>query len=463
LPITHNALHRWKWALLLLLLLAAATDFFVRAPLRLLHGTEWNDFLSPYIQSRAWVGGHDPYSVETFVRLWPSGKPMFTFVRRDAAAGTLAFNRGVPSPYPITSFVVLAPFGLMPWEVAQVLWLLLNFSALAFIIVGLVALHGVPWRDPRAWLFSAFILALAPIHTGLFTENPILLVLGLGVSALWALKCGRVTLAAISLTLATCLKPQVGLCFMIFLLVKRRWKPVAVACGMSAVILGVAIARLGATGTPWWNSYLGISRSIFARGGINDFTPANPIWFHLINLQVAFFPLFARTTVANVVAVIVSVGLGGLWLMRALTAGDDSDDLLMLSAIGVISLLPVYHRFYDAGLLIFPIAWAVMGRKVPRNAAWSILGLSAFFIFPGAVLISQAAKRAHLSVEIVNSWWWRSFIVGHQAWALFCLAMILLIAMMILDQILELAKLAGTRAPNSWVRQSEPLEPLFGQ
>jgi hypothetical protein len=332
------------------------------------------------------------------------------------------------------------------------LWLLLNFGALAFIAVGLVGFYGLPWNDPRAWFFLAFILALAPLHTGLFTENPIILVLGLGVGALCALKHGRVPLAAITLTIATSLKPQVGLCFMAFFLVQRSWKLVAMVCGMSAVILMFAVARLGVAGTPWWNSCLRISHSIFARGGINDFTPANPIWFHMINLQVAFFPLIARTTVANVLAVIVSLGLGGLWFMRARTVGDKSDDLLTLSTIGVISLLPVYHRFYDAGLLIFPIAWAVMGRKAPRNAAWSTLGLAALFVFPGAVLITQAAERAHLPVENVNSWWWRSFIVGHQVWALFFLAVVLLIAMM------DPRRNSGTRQ----VGQNESTE-LVGQ
>jgi hypothetical protein len=31
----------------------------------------WNDFLSPYIQSKAWVRGKNPYSAQSLVSLWP--------------------------------------------------------------------------------------------------------------------------------------------------------------------------------------------------------------------------------------------------------------------------------------------------------------------------------------------------------------------------------------------------------
>jgi hypothetical protein len=434
----------------LLLLFAACGEFFIRAPLRLLHGTEWNDFLSPYIQSRAWLEGSDPYNLENFVKFWPHDKPIFTFVKKDAAAGTLAFNRGVPSPYPITSFVVLVPFGLLPWNAAETLWLLLNVSALVFVIAGLVALARVPWRDTRAWVFAAFTLGLAPIHTGLFTANPIVLVLGLGVAALCAARQDRDGLAALALTIAMCLKPQVGLCFLIFFLVQRRWKPVLACCGMSAAIFLLAVVRLAAAGAPWWISYLNVSQSVFARGGINDFTPANPIWFQMINLQVAFFPLLPRAAAANILAASVGLGFAVLWLLCALKRSRDSDHLLTLSALAVISLLPVYHRFYDAALLVFPAAWAVMGGRLPRKAAWSSLGLAALFLTPGGVLISRVAERTHVSAAFVTSWWWRSFIVAHQVWALFLLAIVLLIAM----------RRAGGDSVNEQVGNSESAEPV---
>jgi hypothetical protein len=247
-----------------------------------------------------------------------------------------------------------------------------------------------------------------------------------------------------------CLKPQVGLCFLIFFLVQRRWKPVMACSGMSAAIFLLAVVRLAAAGAPWWNSYLNVSHSVFARGGINDFTPANPIWFQMLNLQVAFFPLLPRAAAANILAVSVGLGFAVLWLLCALKRSRDSDHLLTLSALAVISLLPVYHRFYDAALLVFPAAWAVMGGRLPRKAAWSSLGLAALFLTPGGVLISRVAERTHVSAAFVTSWWWRSFIVAHQVWALFLLAIVLLIAM----------RRAGRDSENEQVGNSESAEPV---
>jgi hypothetical protein len=56
--------------------------------------------------------------------------------------------------------------------------------------------------------------------------------------------------------------------------------------------------------------------------------------------------------------------------------------------------------------------------------------LSVLFLTPGGVLVNLFAERANLSGAIVNSWWWRSLIVGHQVWALLALAVFLSWAMM---------------------------------
>src|SRR5207248_2685000 len=129
--------------------------------------------------------------------------------------GTLIAKRGVPSPYPITSFVVLSPLALGSWDVAEFLWILLSLGAVGILICGIVAITGVSWRDPKAWMFAAYTLALAPIHTGLATQNTAVLVVALCVATVWAERRARENLAALLLALAICLKPQLGLCFLL--------------------------------------------------------------------------------------------------------------------------------------------------------------------------------------------------------------------------------------------------------
>jgi Glycosyltransferase family 87 len=416
---------RWR-AVLLLLLVAAATEFMVRGPLRLRHGTEWNDFLSPYIQSGLWIQGADPYAAKNLVKHWPARKPMFTFVMRDAADGSLVAKRGVPSPYPITSFVVLSPLALLSWNMAQFVWIVLSVGAVAIMICSVVAMAGVSWREPKAWIFAAFTLALAPIHTGLVTENPAVLVVALCVATVWVAEHSRENLAALLLALTVCLKPQVGICFLLFFLLQRRWRIAWVASGLCSFIALIAISRMSIAGTPWLFTYINNSRQAFSSGAINDFSEANPVWFHMLNLQVALDPLPGKVSSSNFGALAVGVVLMCGWLRLGLKSGRHSTPLLSLSTLVVISLLPIYHRSYDAALLVLPLGWALLQGMQQTAAPRSTLGLIALFLTPGAALVNQIAERAHMSATITHTWWWRSFIVAHQVWALLLLSTLLL-------------------------------------
>jgi hypothetical protein len=114
---------RWT-ALWLGLLLLAGAEFAVRGPIRAIHSaTQFNDFLSPYIQANAWMRGLDPYSPQTLLQLWPAGAAQFKFLPIEVANGTLIAKRGIPTAYPISSLVLIAPFSLLPWKTAYGLWL----------------------------------------------------------------------------------------------------------------------------------------------------------------------------------------------------------------------------------------------------------------------------------------------------------------------------------------------------
>ena len=62
------------WALVLGLLLLASAEFLVRGPIRFARASNFNDFISPYIQTRAWMEGVDPYSPANLVALWAEGR-----------------------------------------------------------------------------------------------------------------------------------------------------------------------------------------------------------------------------------------------------------------------------------------------------------------------------------------------------------------------------------------------------
>src|SRR5450755_214666 len=157
--------------LLVLLVLLAASEFVLRGPLRFLRAADFNDFISPYVQSRALIRGLDPYSPEVLVRLWPvTGPHRLDFLAKDLADGSLIAKRGIPTAYPLTCLLLLAPLAVLPWPIAHFAWLVITVGLTLGLIWSLLSFlterGGVDWNDWNDWndwrsyIFVAFSLAL---------------------------------------------------------------------------------------------------------------------------------------------------------------------------------------------------------------------------------------------------------------------------------------------------------------
>lgn len=415
--------------LLGVLILLASAEFTVRGPIRFEQNRSFNDFISPYTQSGAWYRGMDPYSPANLVRLWPSGADPFHLLARDLADGSLVYKRGIPTAYPLTCLLQLAPLALLPWHVAHASWLVISLLAYAATVLSVLSLTGLQ-RSPRSmYLFLAFALALAPFHTGLAAGSIVIVAVGLVATATWAATRQHSILAGILVALAVGLKPQIGLPFLVYYVVRRRWRLSAVAVGLVAMFAAVATIRLWVSGTPWMQSYLYDNKVLFAPGSLGDFTELDPIRFGLVNLQLPVYAILGNRQMANIVAVLVALTMGFVWLFLVTRAESTRNELLELSALAVISLLPVYHRFYDASLLILPLAWsfvALSGRL--RLLAKVSLLLILPFLVPGGSALEQLQHTGRFWA-LQHSRWWTSIVMPHQAWCLLFLSLLLLQAL----------------------------------
>jgi len=397
----------------------------VRGPVRLVRtGMTWNDFLSPYIQAKAWAQGKDPYSAQSLILLWPPDSRRPSWVVPEAAAGVLEMKRGIPTPYPLTSLVTLSPFTVLSWSVALRLWIAINVAAVLLTPFAMVSICGVGLLDFRARLFLAVAFALACLHTGLGTANPAMLAVCLTVATVWAERIGREKLAGVFLALAVCLKPTVAAGLLLYYLVRRRWKIAGIACAATVVVGIVGVTRLALAGVPWVSSYLENTRRIFAPGALADFTKADPSWFNMINAQVFFYGLVGKASVANLLSLLLAAALLGCWFWLCRRRPTPSGSL-EISAVSVLILIPVYHRFYDASLLIWPLAWSLL---FVRKRLFAVLTLATIFPFlvPGAALLDKLALAGRIPSAIANGWWWNSIVMPHEAWDLILLAMLLL-------------------------------------
>lgn len=410
-----------RWALAALLLLAA-TEFTIRGPLRFAK-SDFNDFISPYIQTRAWLQGVDPYSPQNLVALWPKQATQFHFLAADLATGSLVLKRGIPTAYPPTSFVLLTTFAWLPWPIARAVWLIVSVTCFAAMLFALTAIAGFRWRESRTPVFLALAIALAPFHTALAAGNIVIVALGLCALALLAEQHSHVIAAGVLLGIAVALKPQIGLPLLFYFLLRKQWRLVLAGGALLMLLGAIALASLAHHHAPWLANYEADNKILFAAGSLGDFTEADPLRFNMVNLQVALYPLSHDRFLTNQGALAIAFLLGVVWLV--LVVRKPSPKLLEISAAVVLSLLPVYHRFSDACLLVLPLAWAIAAWKESRRSAAALV-LVLVFLVPGATMLDEWS--GHFG-SLPRSWMWTPIVMPHQAWALLLLSCVLLFEM----------------------------------
>ena len=405
--------------ILWILLLAAATEFVARGPVRFLSWlAEWNDLSQNYTASKLWLKGQSPSDPANFVALWKQQ----VHSRLD-----LSDVRTHLAP-PLGGLVVLAPIAAFPWKIAKVLWLVILLIAFAATVWALAQVAGFGRDDLSTIAFVAASLALAPFQTGISSGNPTILVIGLCAVAIWAAHTRRDVAAGVLFGIACSLKPQLGAFLVLYYLVRRRWRLFTTAVATTIGLTLVAILYLWLRGVSWLQGYLNNARGFVSANKIDDFSTANPGRFSLINLQVPMFSMTGHSSSANLLALAISAGLICAWLYWMLKRKRESE-LLSLGAISVISLLPVYHRFYDAALLVVPLCWCLT-QTVGRAKAIARIALLLMipFLVPGPSFLQLLAARGKVSDAVAHSWWWEQVVMPHQTWALLLLCIVLLYA-----------------------------------
>ena len=243
--------------------------------------------------------------------------------------------------------------------------------------------------------------------------------------AVWGAASRYDNLAGVLLGAASCLKPQIGICFLLYYALRRNWRVtlsgVAVAGGIGVAGLLWLSLRFG---MGWVHYFLSNANDFAASNKFNDFTYSQPMRFTLINLQVLFYSISGNAAFANWLALGLGAVMLAVWAW-SVWRNDSRPVLLALSAICVVSLLPVYHRSYDATLLIFPICWS-LGRM--QRAGWRERGTPVTllmilpFALPGAALLQALLDRKYIPAGWAGSWWWNAIAMPHEIWLLLALA-----------------------------------------
>ena len=371
-----------------------------------------NDFSDPFCASWLWSHGQNPYD-----------SVLATNVNRLLVHSQI---RMVPV-YPPTTYLLLSPLSLLPWKWANLLWALSGVTAVIVSAYALLQIAGTTLKHADGWLLSAFVLGFSPFHTGVHVANVAAIATALCLLCVHLANRGRNLQAGLLLASASCLKPQLGIWFLIFYIARRRWSLVIPAAVFGLVVLFAAVIRIPVAPPSLLHSYAANLRYWFDPGGANDFTAANPFRFGLVNTQVILFPLLGVTFLTNLSAWVLFVIGFAVWGHTMLRSRCIPDPLALCTLLA-LALIPFYHRSYDTAFLPLALCWMLAGIS-PRLklASRVILLLLVILAVPGQSVVIRLNNS--LPSDVTSTWWWQGGIAAYAPWTVLFFAVTLLCTM----------------------------------
>lgn len=329
-----------------------------------LHAT-LSDFKAVYYGSRCLLRGGDPYIVGASLKVYEEeggtplapSDPTFQILNRQA--------------YLPTAFLCVAPLAMLPWGPAHVLWMFLSEASLIF---ACFLIWDTAVKD--AWAASLFLLCflLANGEILFASGNAAAISIALCVIAVWCFFNGRfIPVGVICLAIGLALKPHdTGLVWLFFLLIGGVHRKHALQTLILAVALAVPAGLWATHNAPNWVHELQSDLAVYdASGGLNNpgpnaYTSRGPAM--VIDLQAAISIFRDDPRIYNPVSYLVCGAICLVWIVTTLRARFSfAQAWIALAVVAPLSMLVIYHRPYDAKLLMLTLPgcaflWARRGR-----------------------------------------------------------------------------------------------------
>jgi hypothetical protein len=382
------------------------------------------DFAVIYTASRAWLEGKDPYD-QPYLNQW--------WLEHGGSSGMSRDVSWLPQVVPPTTQVVMAPLAMVPAGSVRYAWLLMVVVLVGLQVAALASLSGA--TGSRRRLFCAYALAMGTLQLGMISGQPAVPAVAIIVMAVWAASRGHDLAAAILFGVAAALKVQLGLPLIALYLYMRRWRVAGGALGVWLGIIAVAVAQLMAHVPGWWQHWQLNLESLTA-GGANDFSHANPSRYHLVNLQLLVNVFVANRALTFAISWLL-LAIAGVMFLRftwretvEARGRDPQRELHFIAFFAPLTLLPVYHRYYDATLMSLTMAWAISEWDTPdprlRRVARSIAVVLLALLMPLVAAPAHAIDMGYLPKWLDDSWLWNATITAQHVWVL----LIVMVAML---------------------------------
>lgn len=402
---------RQAW-ILAILLMAFAALFVWRGPMRAL--AQSADLAHLYAASVLWIEGGSPYD----------GEQCVDALQRAGHGNPSHVANG--SFYPPPTIAALAPLGLAGWELAKLIWLLMNLLAATVVVWALANWLKIE-SSPVRWLVAALLVVIwGPAATTLSLGQLSLVSAACAFAGLVLADRGKSWSPGVLIAMACLIKPQLGLGFFLLIALRREWRATALALGLMMVVSAVGIGRLMMT-TPDWASQLASNlTSNQSPGQMLDSSLHSPMRFQMIDLR-PILHLVLPDGLINLAALLIVALLAGLAIVKLFRIGLKEHTLLAVSGVGLLLLMPVYHRYYDAVLLL-PLLVLAVNTLACHRYDWLMLVIALSMlplVFPLPAMLSVMHQKAVVSDALAQSWAWRHLLLQIHSWVLLVAALAL--------------------------------------
>ncbi|WP_446222613.1 glycosyltransferase family 87 protein [Nocardia sp. IBHARD005] len=305
---------------------------------------------------------------------------------------------GLPFIYPPFAAIALAPFALLPWGAAKILYVVVSIAAVAWTLY-LVARRYHPDRKQVALLVTACALPLAmlvePVRSTIDFGQVNLLLMVLVATDCLLPKTRYPRGMLIGLAAAIKLTPAA---FVLYFLVRKDYKAAATAAGTGAIATIASFAFLPTESTRYWFGGLG---NVSGLSG-SAFHTNQSIQAVMARLHITGLPFDALWLVLGALLLVLVVAA-----MRK--AADAPAIALSLNAVFTLLLSPIswsHHWVWIAPALLAMVCHA---RTLPASSArgWyatAVVVAAVFVIAPHSFLPDGEHRE--------TSWTWDQHIIG---------------------------------------------------
>ena len=382
---------------LYLLLLGSAAFLLLGAALESASRVATVDFRMSYYSARTLLEHCDPYQESEVLRI------------AQAEGGTRPWDTGprhvMQYIYLPTAFSLTIPFAMLPWGPAHLLWLTLTVGGLIFAS-SLMWHLGADYEPIVSGALIGFLLANSELLV--ITGNMAGIAIALCVVAVWCFVRERFVLAGIfCLALSLACKPHdTGLVWLYFLLAGGVYRKRALQTLLVTVAVGLpAVLWVWHVAPHWMQEWQFNVSALSARGAMSDpgLTSAGAHGLGgLVSLQEVISVYWNDPRIYNPATYLVCGALLVIWLVKTVRSDFTPERTwFALAPIAALSMLPIYHRIYDAKLLLLTIPACAMLWEEGGPIAWvAILVNSGGILLTGGIpwaIFLQLIKFLHLS------------------------------------------------------------------